>query len=556
MYTVDGFYDGDGQGGQTGDVWKLRVAAEETGSWSYRTASNDPSLDGRTGGFNVSGTLPGRFGGGPLEVDPDHPRSFRYRLGGPVLLVGKFLDEAAPPPLQYSHTWLSEALSDADRQALLDRQISMRVNKMNVYIANKGDYSGSAPTTPWLGSAGSNDKSRFDLARWHLYERWLLTLRDEGIAAHLWFFADDSGFGALPQADRYRLAGYAMARLSPYVHTLFTLGIEWQKEWTADEVDATMTYVSQHNPWHRLLSVHGLAGDVTFATAPWLDFMTLQVLFGSDAATVHQQGLKNRGFAAKPLMMEEFHLGAEDGPGRHKAWESVTAGAAGVGTGAYLAPLARFLPRFHVERLAPADGLVVSGTADGLADPGHAYLFYLATGGTVDLDLSAAGGILDAAWIDPRTAAPTFAPAVAGGGVRTLTAPTADRDWALWLAAPVGFFTLTPCRLVDTRLADQGPALAAGEVRALAVAGACGVPPTARAVAVNVTVTAPTAAGQLTFGPGGAPPPGTSTLNFAAGQTRANNAVLPLGPDGTLAVLAGLGEGSVHLIVDVNGWFE
>src|SRR3954465_1205885 len=23
VYTVDGFYDGDGQGGQTGDVWKL-----------------------------------------------------------------------------------------------------------------------------------------------------------------------------------------------------------------------------------------------------------------------------------------------------------------------------------------------------------------------------------------------------------------------------------------------------------------------------------------------------------------------------------------------------
>jgi hypothetical protein len=352
-----------------------------------------------------------------------------------------------------------------------------------------------------------------------------------------------------------------MARLSPYVHTLFTLGIEWQKEWTADEVDATMIYVSQHNPWHRLLSVHGLAGDTTFATAPWLDFMTLQVLFGADAATVHQQGLKNRGFAAKPLMMEEFHLGAEDGAGRHKAWESVTAGAAGVGTGAYLAPLARFLPRLHAERLAPADALVVSGTADGLADPGRAYLFYLSTGGTVDLDLSAvstgvAGDTLEAVWIDPRTAAPTFAPAVAGGGVRILAAPTADRDWALWLAAPVGFFTLSPCRLVDTREAGQGPALAAGEVRVLAVAGACAIPPTARAVAVNVTVAGPTAAGHLTFGPGGAPPPATSTLNFGLGQTRANNAVLPLGPDGTVAVLAGLGQGSVQLIVDVNGWFE
>jgi hypothetical protein len=564
VYAVDGFYDGDGAGGQAGNVWKLRVFADEPGTWTWRTASSDPSLAGRTGSFNVASILPGRFGSGPIEVDPQQPRAFRYRLGGglggPVFLVGKFLDEAAPAPLQYSHTWLSEALTDADRQALLDRHTAMRVNKMNVYVANKGDYSGTAPTTPWLGTAASNDKSRFDLARWHLYERWLLALRDRGIAAHLWFFADDSGFGALPEADRYRLVAYTMARLSPYVHTLFTLGIEWQKEWTADEVDATMTYASQHNPWHRLLSVHGLAGDTTFATAPWLDFMTVQVLFGSDAQTVHDQALKNRGFAAKPLLMEEFHLGAEDGAGRHKAWASFTAGAAGVGTGAYLAPLAAFVPRLHVERLAPADGLVVSGDAGkawGVADPGRTYVFYLPAGGTVGIDLSGAAGSLDAMWIDPQTGAPTLVPAVAGGAVRTLSAPSADRDWVLWLAAPSGLFTLSPCRLLDTRQAGQGPALVSGEVRSVLVAGVCGVPPTARAAAVNLTAPGPTGAGYLACGPGGAPSPTASSLNFGAGQTRSNNAVLALGPDGTLAVGAAvLGQGSVHLVLDVVGWFE
>ena len=233
-----------------------------------------------------------------------------------------------------------------------------------------------------------------------------------------------------------------------------------------------------------------------------------------------------------------------------------------MGTGAFLPPLARFLPHLHVERLAPADSLVVSGSGDGLADPGRAYLFYLPTGGAVDLDLSAAatgGRTLDAVWIDPQNGAPTFAPAVPGGGVRTLSAPTADRDWVLWLAAPQGFFTLSPCRAVDTRAAGQGPALAAGEVRVLALsggAGSCSVPPTARAVAVNITVTGSTAAGFLSLGPGGAPPPGSSIVNFEPGQTRANNAILPLGPDGSVAVYAGLAQGSVHLIVDLDGCFE
>lgn len=107
-YAVDGFFDGDGQGGEAGDVWKLRVFADEPGTWTWQTASSDPSLAGRSGSFVSSGTLAGPWGGGPLEVDPGNPRSFRYRVGGPVFLVGKFLDEAAEPPLQYSHTWLSE----------------------------------------------------------------------------------------------------------------------------------------------------------------------------------------------------------------------------------------------------------------------------------------------------------------------------------------------------------------------------------------------------------------------------------------------------------------
>lgn len=559
-YAVDGFFDGDGAGGEAGDVWKFRVFADEPGTWTWQTASSDPSLAGRSGSFVSAGTLSGPWAGGPLEADPGNPRSFRHRVGGPVFLVGKFLDEAASPPLQYSHTWLSEALTDADRQALLDRQVALRVNKMNVYLANVGDYGGSTPTTPWLGTASASDKSRFDLSRWHLYERWLLALRDRGIAAHLWFFADDSGFGSLPEADRFRLVAYSMARLSPYVHTLFTLGIEWQKDWTADEVDATMTYCSRHNPWHRLLSVHGVAGDTTFATAPWLDFMTVQVLFGSDAQTVHDQALRNRGFAGKPLMMEEFHLGAEDGAGRHKAWASWTGGGAGIGTGAFLPPLASFSRRLHVERLAPADPLVVSGTAWALADPGRTYLVYLPDGGTVGVDLSGAAGTLDALWIDPQSGAPTLAPAVAGGGVRTLAAPTADRDWVLWLAAPAGFFTLPPCRLLDTRLPAEGPALAYGEVRSVPVAGLCGVPATARSVAVNLTATGASGAGYLSCGPGGAPPPFASSLNFGAGQTRSNNAVLPLGPDGSLAIFAGVagvaGQGAVHLVLDVDGWFE
>ena len=121
------------------------------------------------------------------------------------------------------------------------------------------------------------------------------------------------------------------------------------------------------------------------------------------------------------------------------------------------------------------------------------------------------------------------------------------------------FHTLPPCRLIDTREPGSGPALASGVTATLAVHGACGVPATAQAVALNVTITQPTGAGHLALHPGDVGAPDTSTINFSPGQTRSNNAIqrLALNGSGGLAVTPAVtGGGSVHVILDVVGYFE
>jgi hypothetical protein len=122
---------------------------------------------------------------------------------------------------------------------------------------------------------------------------------------------------------------------------------------------------------------------------------------------------------------------------------------------------------------------------------------------------------------------------------------------------PASFFTLSPCRILDTRTAS---ALASGLApRMIDVAAAsCGIPASARAISANVTVTGATGAGFVTLYPGNYPKPVASTINFSADQTRGNNTILSLASDGsaTLASEATVaGTGTVHLIVDVNGYF-
>jgi glucose/arabinose dehydrogenase len=121
------------------------------------------------------------------------------------------------------------------------------------------------------------------------------------------------------------------------------------------------------------------------------------------------------------------------------------------------------------------------------------------------------------------------------------------------------FHTVSPCRVFDTRESAGpwgGPRLAAGADRTFVVGGRCGVPATARAVSVNVTVTEPTDFGFLTLFPPGGIVPLASTINFRPGQTRANNAAVTLGAAGDLVVRAGMASGGVHVILDVNGYFD
>jgi hypothetical protein len=121
------------------------------------------------------------------------------------------------------------------------------------------------------------------------------------------------------------------------------------------------------------------------------------------------------------------------------------------------------------------------------------------------------------------------------------------------------FYTVAPCRVLDSREASGpwgGTPLAAGQERGVILGGACDIPATARAVSVNITAVAPTADGHLRVFPSGTPRPTASALNFRAGQTRANNAIVRLGSGAAATVFSGQPAGSVHVVVDVNGWFE
>lgn len=120
------------------------------------------------------------------------------------------------------------------------------------------------------------------------------------------------------------------------------------------------------------------------------------------------------------------------------------------------------------------------------------------------------------------------------------------------------FYTLAPCRLFDSRLQEDGPVLQSGLTRTVTAHGKCGIPSIAMALAVNITAVQPTSNGYLTLHSGNDAAPLASNITFGPDQTRTCNAIVGLRYNGsTLSIEpAVVGNGTVHAIIDVVGYFD
>jgi hypothetical protein len=431
-FEIDGFYDGDGDGGQDGYVWKARLAPDSPGIWSWRTIPGDApdkALAGLRGAFRC---IESNDFGGVIAAG----RHFRFQEGPYIYLQGNFLDVAVLPS---THVYMSEEVSGTWRDLIIARQRHFHAaNKINLYLANKGDYEGLS-VTPWVGSASENDKTRMDLTRWKSYDAHIRGFKEAGMFAQLWFFADDSGFGDLSENEKNRFFRYAMARTSAFSHTIYVIALEWEEGWSRSSVTRAGNFIQRHNPWRRLLSVHSVDVSWPFSKERWPDFIASQA---GNAAEPDRVNRAARGFRMTenlPHLGEEFGYFEENGDERLRAnlWANFLGGAAGGGTGSDLKPFQRFIAQSRVpfQRMAPANALVDEGgsTRFVLAEIGRHYVVY-SRRGTIRLKLAGEG--LAARWFNPRDSEADLGDAFAvSPGTEVFSPPEdAHKDWVLWIS--------------------------------------------------------------------------------------------------------------------------
>lgn len=451
VFDVPGFFDGDGQGGQDGDVWRVRFSPNEVGSWTYVTSSAEASLNGLSGAFQVlddpgcspqtQDGLPNFFCVGRLEYAGGHYLKFAE---GPY-----WLKAGANEP----EDLLAEESSAGfqDDQAAVDYLASHGVNSMYVMFHNiDGD---DRNVWPWLGATQAEAKAngeRFDTPKLAEWESLFLYAQAKGIVLHF-VLEDDSAWTGFNRELFYR---EMIARFGHHNGIIWDISEEYNETYTPDEVQLFAEMLSGLDAYGHPVTVHHQGN--TRAWEPFLgdpDFDLTSFQTGSTpqntSAVSWFYDVEASGRTI-PVSFDEptrlLTLGERD-QFRHIVW-SVLLGGANLEIYTALSPSLGFqdyeaifddmvrarvlLNGYPFWAMRPHNELVLDGSAYVFAHEGDRYLLYLPSGGTLNLNLDLASGDLRAMWFDPRTGDQQDLGIVTPGPEVPFTAPSSE-DWVLAL---------------------------------------------------------------------------------------------------------------------------
>ena len=440
-FAVPAFYAGDGEGGMDGDVWIARFSANAVGDWTMITTSAEPLLDGYTGTFKVVNTA---------TCDPREPGELPdFSCAGRLLYAADFYLQFADGTY-----WLKGGVDDpedflapgenAGFPSKLDAIQYMAAEGLSSLYFMTDNIGGDRDNVwPWVEK---RDSEHFDIAKLDGWDQILDDLQDHGIVLHL-VLENDSGWTGFNRDLYYR---QMVARFGHYNGLVWNLSEEYNENYTADQMKEFAQLLGDLDAYDHPLTVHHQG-----STSRWDPF------YGDDRfdlTSFHTAGRPQNSLsisarqksetAGRPIPISFDETGDFTGTrdeNRHIVWSIFLGGGIyEIHTRpltdyrdwqAYFRDLTRartFLEALPFWQMLPSNQLLTSGTGYVLSKAGHAYVCYLPSGGSIDLDLSSNTNVFDATWFNPRSGDSTDIGPVTGGAILPFTAPD-SLDWTLLL---------------------------------------------------------------------------------------------------------------------------
>lgn len=457
-YRVPGYYDGDGQGGENGNVWKVLFSADRAGEWSYITESSESLLDGVSGQIVVSdatGKAKGFWKWGRLEYTgtPDNRIRYLKFRDGPY-----WMKAGCDDPENFLGSY-SNFDTQAERVAAIEYLARHGINSLYVMTHNvDGDDN---DVWPWLGRSAEEAKSnsagsvRFDVVKLRQWRGLFEHMQTKGVVPYL-ILEDDSAWN---QYDHGRYYREIIARFGYLPALVFNLGEEHNENYSLQEGLAMAKRFKELDPYQHPLGIHNInrAADA-YVDSPYVDLTSIQtgqpgrpsaVKFAVEHNQIALDWIGRCESRSRRVLVVNFdegrpeldrrawwsaffgggvweaHVpGSYDQP--HSAWES---------TWHELGGARKFMESLPFHEMQPRNELVLTGNGFCLAKPGEAYAAYFPEGGEATLELAADRRYMCAWWNPDNGVGGSFQAEHEVSGGRQTFAPPKDGDWALRIIA-------------------------------------------------------------------------------------------------------------------------
>lgn len=255
--AVRGFYEDEG-------LYKVRFMPDSLGSWTYRTRSNVPELDGKEGRFTCVEPSSGNHG--PVVVDNYH--HFRYADGTFYSCIGTT-----------TYGWIHQGNELA--QTTLNALRTSPFNKVRMAIFPKS-YKYNEHNDPdlfafpllkkgggtfdghWESKGGKIewqfDFERFDTAFFRMLEQRILQLRKLNVEADLILYHpyDRWGFAEMSRETDLFYLRYVLARIGAFRNVWWSLANEFDlmRHKKTEDWEVIGATIAEDDPYHRLISIH------------------------------------------------------------------------------------------------------------------------------------------------------------------------------------------------------------------------------------------------------------------------------------------------------------
>ncbi len=260
---VPGFYDGDG-------IYRIRFSPAKEGKWTYRTTSNDASLNEQSGSFDC--ISPSHDNHGPLSVV--NTFYLQYADGTPFYAVGT---------TAYQWTSVKQSIQEKTVETLTNAPF----NKIRMCVFPKS-YKYGNDTEPWQYAFkrenGKNDYSQPNFDFFQNFDKRIQQLSDLGIEADVILFHPyDTEWDYFLMGDEMneRYVRYMIARISAYRNVWWSLANEWDVPKIKDTIDweGIGTLLKKEDPHQRLIGIHNWYNTEDHFydhSRPWLTHSSIQ----------------------------------------------------------------------------------------------------------------------------------------------------------------------------------------------------------------------------------------------------------------------------------------